>query len=283
LVFSEPQSAWILGVAFSPDSRLLATTSDDNTLYVRSIGDATSRLLHTFSLSPTGVSFSSDGARVLVGSIDDTLSLWDIASGEAQMVLPVPDTPNDKDIYDVAFLGSDERAVSVSGNGMIRFWDLAAKQVIQDFFVDAGISFYHVAASEDGRYVVAVGDSSIVVLVDVQSHQVGKLEAHRGSVLGVAFLPDGKGFVTSGSEGTLRFWDLESCHVGLGAIESCPSVELPVWMGAYSVAVAANTIAYSTAVGTQFASWKESIRIFSEQEVGRQLEEALLPPARTLE
>ena len=69
-------------VHFSPDSRLIASSSDDMTIKIWDIDkdDAIQTLTgHRDFVIP--VSFTPDGKHVLSGSDDGTMKMWDVAIG----------------------------------------------------------------------------------------------------------------------------------------------------------------------------------------------------------
>lgn len=71
------------------------------------------------------------------------------------------------------------------------------------------------AFTPDGKYLaVGIGGTSRkageVTLLDIQNQWAEALtfKAHAAAVQGLLFLPDGKILVSTGADGTLRFWGL---------------------------------------------------------------------------
>ncbi len=82
--YSLSDHAWaVLTVAFSPDGKILATGSDDNTIKLWDVN--TGQVIHTLlghSWSVLAVAFSADGETLISGSRDNTLKLWRVCTGE---------------------------------------------------------------------------------------------------------------------------------------------------------------------------------------------------------
>src|SRR5262249_43542507 len=84
----------INGVAFSPDGRLLASSSGDPSGLTRAqlkIWDVQSGQpllnLHGHTGAVWCVAFSSDGRRLASGSADATVKLWDVQTGQEVLTL----------------------------------------------------------------------------------------------------------------------------------------------------------------------------------------------------
>jgi predicted amidohydrolase len=116
----------VRSVAFSPDSKILASGSWDKTLI---LWDVASRQplgqpLTGHTNTVRSVAFSPDGRTLASGSDDNTLILWDVASRQP---LGQPLTGHTKSVVSVAFSPDGKILASGSDDNTLILWDVSLK------------------------------------------------------------------------------------------------------------------------------------------------------------
>jgi serine/threonine protein kinase len=164
---------------------------------------AKSRPIHTLTGHTDlvyAVAFSPDGSLLATSSYDRTARLWDIATGQTIRTLT-----GHGPMYQVAFSPDGALVATTGGNGPARLWDTASGGTLRTLTGGA----HAVAFSPDGTLLAASsGGGRSAWLWDAATGQIVRtFTGHTGSVLAVAFSPDGILLATSGSDNTARLWD----------------------------------------------------------------------------
>jgi WD40 repeat protein/tetratricopeptide (TPR) repeat protein/tRNA A-37 threonylcarbamoyl transferase component Bud32 len=201
---------WVLSVAFSPDGKhIVSSGSGDGTIKVWDVTvdhEITKLAGHHSSVS--SIAFSPDGRRLVSGSQDGMVKLWDTRSLTELMTLR--SSQEKAIIYSVAF-SPDGRYVASGGSAQtFKIWDAANGSEMTTFHGHEG-SIETVAFSPDGKHVASGSGDKTLKVWDVSSgKELMTLKGHESGLICVAFSPDGK-FIAAGSrDPNIRVWEWQT-------------------------------------------------------------------------
>lgn len=212
---------FVFAVAFSPDSRILASGSAD--LGVRVWDARTGQMSRTpipIGSVVANLAFSPDGQRLAVAAhlppdqwSRGNLSLWDVTSGQRLPAVLEPGCG----ITAVAFAPDGRSVAAGCTDGSLRLWEPEEIPAYIDLPGPKGGEAWSVAFSPDGR-TLAVGydnddeagqDRQTLALWDMATRRIRRiLRGHAGTVFSVAFSPDGQTLASASADRTVRLWDL---------------------------------------------------------------------------
>jgi WD40 repeat protein len=159
---------------------------------------------HTDSVM--SVAFSSDNSRIVSGSSDHTVRIWDAVSGAVLHALD----GHTSSVYSVAFSSDGSHIVSGSGDRTVRIWDAVSGAVLHTL-EDHIETVYSVAFASDGlRIVSGSGDKTVRIWDAVSGAVLHTLYGHINPVMSVAFSSDGSHIVSGSHDHTVRIWDAVS-------------------------------------------------------------------------
>jgi WD40 repeat protein len=107
------------------------------------------------------VAFSPDGNRIVSGSMDNTLRLWDVATGQ---LIGQPMSGHTNVVLSVAFSHDGTRIASGGYDHTVRLWDAATGNDIGQPMTGNTGPVASVAFSPDGTRIVSGGGDGIVRL-----------------------------------------------------------------------------------------------------------------------
>ena len=205
------------------------------------------RVLKADGRAFTRFSWSCDGDWIAAGSLDHTVTVWDVRTGIPTAVLQ----GHADSVLDVTWAADSTRLASGSTDGSIklwnvgdrttcaelrghahsvtgvawhpirnllasvsldstvRLWDLAAGRLLQATRLPSGAT--DVKWSPDGEYVAIASQDGAVLLLEADCKALlWVFEGHRAGVNSVAWAPSGRYIVSGAADSTVRIWSPES-------------------------------------------------------------------------
>ncbi len=219
----------VYAASFSPDAKRIATAGYDQTIRLwqpdnvttldveaRVAGtsgssDAVTMRGHTGAVR--SIDFDPTGATLLSGSHDNTLRLWNVASGESIKAL----RGHGRRVESVAFSPNGQLAASAGQDGSVRVWDVAgyAESRTLGSRTLSGHTDALLAArfTPNGQVLTASRDRTAKLWDPTTTEELGRYaEGHEFLVTSAAFFDQGQRLVTGAGDNTARVWD-----VGTGA------------------------------------------------------------------
>jgi WD40 repeat protein len=192
-------------VVFSPDGRLLASSSHDFTVQVTPLDDpGATKVLKPHLGTVFDLRFSPDGRRLVTASDDGSMRVWQVDGwkllGEYR-ALPGG--------YVSTAFSTDGSMLAVSGaTGQISLVDPATGAPTRAF-AGTRAQLGDMAFTPDGQRLLApLADGAVGIWSVATGELVGQLTGHTLPVTGIAISRDGQRVMTSSDDGTVRSWPL---------------------------------------------------------------------------
>ena len=146
---------------------------------------------HTANVS--SLAFSADGRKLVSGSYDATIKLWDMATGKELA------TFKDRPVRAVAITADSKTLASGSRDGVITLWDVATGKQQSTFKADPE-AIRSLVFSTDGKTLVSGAGNGMVKVWDVAtSKERATLKRHSWRVTTVRFSADDKVLASASS------------------------------------------------------------------------------------
>jgi WD40 repeat protein len=196
----------LLGAALSPDGKIVATASYDQTIRLWSVATGKElRVLKGHNGAVFDVAFDPTSRLLASASGDRTVKLWDVANGERLDTFSQPT----KDQYAVAFSPDGQRVIAGGVDSRIRVWQISssAKEgtnpLIESLFAHDG-PIVRLAVSRDGRWIASSSEDRTIKIWDAARFtQVEKLADQSDWTTALAIAPDNRTIAAGRMDGSL--------------------------------------------------------------------------------
>ena len=190
----------VKAVTFSPDGKMIATGGRHAKLW----DTYTRNQIVTFKHHDWvwAVDFSSDGKLLATGDNRGQVNVWDLQSQQAVTQLYA----DSDSVYTVQFSPDDQILAAAGYEGKAKLWSLPdwiPHGTLTSNSTISGISF-----SPDSSTLAATSYTSIHLWAVGTGENIVTLTGHTDWIRTTAFSPNGSALISSGTDGTVRIWDV---------------------------------------------------------------------------
>jgi WD40 repeat protein len=165
------------------------------------------------------VAYSPDGKRIVSGSQDNTLKVWDAQTGKEILTLKgttgvgsVAYSPDGNSIVSGSG-GTHQAGIPEEGFVQVEVWDAQTGQEMVR--IKGGHTHTHnvesVSYSPDGKRIVSASQDNTLKVWDAKSGvETLTLNGHTKPVWSVAYSPDGKRIVSGSDDRSIKVWDVRT-------------------------------------------------------------------------
>lgn len=179
----------------SPDGKTLAVASDDAMIRMFQLPEGKSKAeLKGHAAEVTSIRFSEDGSKLISGSADKTVRVWNVVDGA---LLARIDTP--QAITDVLALRGNNEILTAGGDNAIRRWAIPEPtRVVSD--IPGPVTA--IAVSPDRKHVAVAGADNAVRMVNVATGKSDSiLPGGPSPVCSISFDREGKNILAADTSG----------------------------------------------------------------------------------
>ena len=159
----------------------------------------------------TSVAFCPEEDRIVSGSLDRTVRVWDVSSSKEVAVL----RGHEDYVFSVAVSPRGDRIASACQYNTVRVWDAytgATLAVLSQHQPGPGLFQRGVSSicySNDGRQIICGWADGAVRVFDADSlNQLTVLRGHKDRVRSVSPSPNGSTIASGSDDGTIRVWQI---------------------------------------------------------------------------
>ena len=190
----------VLDVKFSPTDAIFASVGEDAKIRLwRDDGSAYTTFTGGHHKWVTCLCFSPDGERLVTGSADRTLIVWNINGTPIKTF-----KAHDSFIEDIDISPSGRIIASASRGRDIKLWNMEGNlMAVLEGHADKvlGVRFH-----PSGKFLASVSSDRTIKLWDIKGNLLKTMHGHKGGIYSIAFNAKGSTIITGSQDTTIKFW-----------------------------------------------------------------------------
>jgi WD40 repeat protein len=204
---------WLSSIIVSSDEKTIACANignANNVIRIWQVNDLSKRhqipntILTGHDDNIWAIAFNPDGSKIVSGSSDRTVKIWDSQTGQCLKTLYGHNRP----VLSVTFSPNGKTIASCGGHSIIKLWNIETGECFQTIREKAS---YTIKFNSNGLILASGHTSGIVKLWGTNNGQcIQTLGKFGKPIVSIAFSHDGQ-FIAYGSyDGTVTVWDINN-------------------------------------------------------------------------
>ncbi|MBD2344390.1 nSTAND1 domain-containing NTPase [Anabaena subtropica] len=201
-------------VSFSPNGKIIASASDDNTIKIWDIKGQLITTLKEFQNRVTAIAFSPNGKYLATASADPAIKLYSfntscltLRSIEKCLKLIKTFTGHTDIVTDVSFSPDSKIIASASLDKTVKLWRIDGS-LINGWNAHNGW-VNSIIFSPDGKHIASGGEDNLVKLWQtLDSKLIKTFTGHKGRITRVKFNPNGNMIASASGDTTIKIWQI---------------------------------------------------------------------------